>query len=264
MPKTIMHTYIDCTDFGQLQKLLDDLRKSYGKAKGLQDRLSKNIIKEYFAGNIVILEKQLLTSMEIINAMDEGHLKRMDEEVKIRYRTTTPLEHLELDARGLLDYMEKGNSISKSPTLRGFLPKRMKQRLYITRKVKVNGNPCNTKESLVLVIQDLRLKQGFRKLSRLWDLEVVLTGAYHFQYDFFKKSILTAIDLITEIENAENIRKEIQKTSNLRLQPFEEKCTVSKRDKKIDVSDEVDDVVEYSFDAIACHFSEDALNIKKE
>ncbi|UOY05318.1 hypothetical protein L0P88_15335 [Muricauda sp. SCSIO 64092] len=259
-----MRTYIDCTDFGQLQKMLVDLKKSYGEARALQDGLSKNIIKEYFAGNIVILEKQLLTSMEIINALDEGCLKRMDEEVKIRYRTTTPLKRLELDAQGLLDYVEEGNSISKSLPLRGLLPKRIKQRLYITRKVKVNGNPCTTKENLVLVIQDLRLKQGFRKLSQLWDLEMILTGTYHFQYNFFKKSILTAIDLITEIENAENIRKEIQKISNLRLKPFEEKCTVSKRERKIGVSDEVDDVVEYSFDAIACHFNEHAGNIKKE
>lgn len=259
-----MHTFVECKNLEELQKMLRDLVVFYDKAAKLQADMPKKIINEYFAGNIVVLEKQLLVSMKIINGLDEDRLRRMDTTVKIVYSTDKSIERLLLDIDLLLHYLERGNKISKFWLLRPFFPKTIKKALYVTRDIMVNGNPCANKKALKLVHQDLKLKRRFRKLSKIWDSEPPTGSSYHDTYVFFKNTILRAIDLITVIDDAEKTRLEIQRTSNLLLRPFEEKCRVPIGGKKIRLSMEKDDFKEYSFQEIIHDYSDSILNMGKE
>lgn len=259
-----MSTFVECKNLEGLQKMLKDLVAFYDRATKLQADMSKKIISEYFAGNIVVLEKQLLTSMKIINGLDEDQLRQIDKTVNIAYSTNKTLERLMSDVDLLLRYLDSGNKISKAWIFRPFFPSVIKRALYVTNDILVNGNPCTSKKALKLVGQDLKLKRRFRKLSKIWDSEPPLGSSYRDTYNFFKNTILKAIDLITVIDDAENTRLEIQKTSNLLLRPFEEKCRIQIGGKKIRLSTEMDNFKEYSFQEIIHDYSDNILNMEKE
>lgn len=262
-----MRSIVHCTDFDRLKKKLNNLIIDYNKADALQIHLPKSIIKDYLTGNIVFWEKQLLISMGIINSLDEGNLKWIDENVSIIYGTNTTLKQVKNDAVGLLDYLNAGNSLSNlPPSLKQlFLPKEMRQKLYVVHKVSVNGNLCNTKNRLELVVQDITLREGFWELSQIWEPEATLGGLYGHRYAFFKKLILNVIDLIAIIEEAEKTRLEIQKMSNIQIIPFEEKCIVIQGGKKIQPPKEMDssnhEAIEYSFADIIQQLDDKIVNL---
>ena len=250
---------INCGDMERLKGALVDLAKDYKRCHALQKNWSKDIIADYFLGKIVYWEEQLLVSMEIINAMCPNRLKWLDENIQIRhlYRTDVFSDTLKKEAEGLLDYLNRGGSLSRAlfPLRKPFLPKNIKQRLFAIQKIQVNGNKCNTIKSLRLAIEDLELKEKFGTLSQIWE-EYPLYNAHYYKYDFFRKHLLRVIDLISIVQKAENTRLEIQKISNLRINPFEEKCTFVKNADKASPGKEAilpqRDTIEYSFADILC------------
>ncbi|NAS12255.1 hypothetical protein [Poritiphilus flavus] len=245
--------FIECRDFKQLQKKLQYLKEHNEKATSQQSQLSKNIIEIYQSGKIGILEKQLLRSMKIINRLDEAELKWMDTELRIDYLTNKTTKQMHSDAVVLQNYLNKGNSLKTFLGLKLIWSRAVRKSYYITREVYVNGNPCNTPQSLKWVVNDLRLRQDFRILEQIWRSGSIVGNCHYLRYSFFKKTLLQVIDLITTIQTAEQVRREIQKTTNILIRPFEQTCRVAVGGKMVCLTQKEAKIVEYSIKDLIHH-----------
>lgn len=218
---------IECKDYGKFKTMLAVLINYEKSARALELNCFQDLVKDYHIGRIPFWEKQLLISMEKVNRMEVNLLKRIDDTIKIEYRSHAnfDLERTKAHAERLLYHMKRGKAL-KAPYfgLNAFSPSiGIRKKFYAVRRIYVNGKVCSTPKRLDLVIQDLTLKKEFWALSNIWG-EHAKFDSYQQQHLFFKNHLLKVIELISIVEEAEKVRLEIQKNTNLQIKPFENKC----------------------------------------
>ncbi|NLD47434.1 MAG: hypothetical protein GX660_09575, partial [Clostridiaceae bacterium] len=216
------HVLIKCTNYNELKSKLVELGDFYNQARSLHIDFVEQIISTYLHGDKYQLKQKLDLSAEILARIERIDLKQIDRDIEITYNTDNSLKQLKNDANILLNYLNEGNSLSgvsfalKKP----FLSKEIKERLYIIESIKVNGSLCDTKEELMLVIQDIELKQDFNEFSQLWSLAPVKDCSYS-EFLYFNNIHSEVTKLVKIIEDSEMLRFSIENLSGLQIKPFD-------------------------------------------
>ena len=85
-------------------------------------------------------------------------------ETRIEFPETTDIRSLHDDALKLKEHMENGGKLGWWP----FLPKPVKERLYVTKVVKINGRPCSTAEHFSNLADALHVRIECEKAWGFW------------------------------------------------------------------------------------------------
>lgn len=219
------HVLIKCSDYSKLKSMLIELADFYNQASNLNIDFTDKITTCYVENNINQWKEKLNLSLQILNRIQSIDLKQIDRDLEITYDSNYSLKQLKNDANSLLNYVNEGNKLSgltftlKKP----FLSTELKEKLYFIQGVRVNGSPCDTKQELMAVIQDIELHQDFEELSHLWDIEVPEGSSYSNNFSYFDHVNTEVTKLFEILDVSEALRSSIESIASLQIKPFDSK-----------------------------------------
>lgn len=153
---------------GIIEDLTTQLQACARVINGLSFSWSERIIADCTSGLRSTWELVRDKTADIINRpMLQEDCSTIEGKYIFQYPGNKSIVQLKADAEALLDQIEKGKKLT-GPKF--FKSTEIKQRWYFLSEVLVNGQGCNTKERLVLVIKELRLKTELEHLSKIWSI----------------------------------------------------------------------------------------------
>lgn len=214
---------IICNDFKELQSQLVSL---HGLLLEIEQYVhpDKEKIKLDYANNLTLWKDKLAQTRNLLAELPKDKLKQFDRSIDIKYPVDKSLKQLKSDAEILLQLKKEGKR------LRGILsifnnpltPIDIKQKLYFIKGVQVNGSDCDTVPELETVLEDIKIRQDFQELDTIWKIQH--NGEMKCYVDklyFYEQQKDGTEALISLIEQAYRIRKEIQATSSIKIKNYE-------------------------------------------
>lgn len=166
------HTLIASKDYKELRSLLEELHKIFLVIENNSLPFKARVISD-FPRNQFLWSDKISRTNKLLSELDKEQLKQFERSVEIKYPNDKSWIQLNGDAKTLLTYLKEGNNLSgmlfavKKP----LLPKNIKEKLYFIDSVKVNGSPCDTQSEFATVLTDIKIKQDFEELERIWEMQ---------------------------------------------------------------------------------------------
>lgn len=210
---------IKCSDLERLEPLLVSLKVVYERIGVNQHTFKNKIINDVINNRKQAWHKKIDQSKEILLNLEKFNLKEIDRNIDIKYNVDKSLIVLKNDAKALYEYLNAGNSLSGIGfnLRKAFLPKRIKEKLYFIESVLVNGSPCDTKEEIKRVIDDIEIKQDLSELDHLWGVNDDERRTFHNDFNYFQKLCKDASSLFEDMTLAEREINAIKSISDIRI-----------------------------------------------
>jgi very-short-patch-repair endonuclease len=119
-------------------------------------------LRDILARNSSLWHELLRVTREVIMSIEE--LVAVADETNIEFPDTTDIRALYDDARILKEHMENGGKLGWGL----FRPRLVKERLYVTKSVKVGGRPCSTVEHFSTLAGALHVRIECEKAWGFW------------------------------------------------------------------------------------------------
>lgn len=213
---------IKCNDFESLENNLVELQKLFNKILINQHPNKKELTEDFLNHSQKAWFNKVDKSKLILAELEKLDLRIIDRNIEIIYPQGKSLISLKNDAKILLDFLNEGNVLSGlSYKLRKpFLPTEIKEKLYFTELVKVNGSPCDTKEEFTNVISDIKIIQNFEELAQIWNISSA-SNSYNDKFNFYQLLNDETLSLIETISNTQTKIKLIQNLSDIYINDFD-------------------------------------------
>src|SRR5690606_26512956 len=146
-----------------------------------------------------------------------------DRSVEIKYPNDKSWIQLNGDAKTLLTYLKEGNSLSGMlfAIKKHLLPKNIKEKLYFIDSVKVNGSPCDTQSEFATVLTDIKIKQDFEELERIWEMQPNGNAKSYFDKLVYYKKLKDDTEMfIGIIGDVNKLKSKIESTSSLKIADY--------------------------------------------
>lgn len=216
------HFLIICKDYPALRSQLEWLYKLVLKTENNALLFKSRIIHD-FPNNQFLWTDKLTRTNKLLSGLNEEHLKQLDRNVEIKYLNDKSWIQLNGDAKILLNYLKEGNSLSgilfamKKP----LLPKNIKEKLYFIDSVKINGSLCDTQPEFVTVLNDIKLKQDFEELEKIWEIQPNGNSKSYFEkFVYYKKIKDDTDELIGIIRDMSKSKAQIESESSIKIADY--------------------------------------------
>lgn len=213
---------ITSSDFPLLKAYIEEMLRLYSEWNKLRNENSKILFNQLETGRIKEIQESISLSESLLRNLEQTDLRIFDGDTEIQYSVDKPLNRLKYDGTELLKYLKKGKPLSgflfniKKP----FLDKSIKEKLYFTEEVLVNGSPCDSIEAFELVLKDIAIRQDLKELSEIWELELMKEKKHFPNFSKLKDLIDTARKLVCLYSEAQRIRQKIEAISNFKVDLF--------------------------------------------
>jgi superfamily I DNA and/or RNA helicase/very-short-patch-repair endonuclease len=156
----------------------------------------------------------------IISACSIEKLDYFDRNYEILYPLDKNYKKINYDANILIDYLNEGNTLSGIlfNFKKSFLPDSIKEKIYFTKEITVNGAVCNNLELIKCVIDDIKIKQDFIELSNI--LGKTELTSYTEKHFYYSQTVANAEILISLIDKFIQLKSEIELISNIDIISF--------------------------------------------
>jgi len=212
-------------------ELKNSLNKIYQLSLSIEQNtlpLKAELLNDYLS-NTLVWNGRLNRTKSILSELSEVNLKELDRNVEIFYPKGKNLIQLKNDAQTLLKYVNDGNNLFgilfnlKKP----LLPREIKEKLYFIDEVKINGSPCDTAIELQKVLFDIKIKQDFEELGKIWKTQRPYTPYYEtFQFYYSLKNDFE--NLLSLLHTFNEIKSKVEINSSLIIDTYEGKIIESK------------------------------------
>ncbi|MFZ5517660.1 MAG: AAA domain-containing protein [Candidatus Zhuqueibacterota bacterium] len=213
---------VKCSDFSKTKEFLDSLYEICLSIEKNTHSKKALIIQDVQNSNFN-WEQKLKDTKKLIDILKKIDLKSLDKNIEIRYPPNKSWITLKNDANKLLHYLKSGNKLDGAlfELKKPFLPKEIKEKLYFKNSVIVNGSPCDTKWEFSSVIEDIRIRQVFQDLAKIWNANIQNLSKNYFEYfEAFSQLCLDTNDLLDNLKRAKSLVAEIQIYSSLTIQGY--------------------------------------------
>jgi len=214
--------YVKSHDFDLLQYSLSDLKTIFERID-----INSHPLKEDITNDIIKKQKQKWKDKAdrtkiILADLEKYDLHSIDRNVEIKYPEDKSLIALKNDAKTLIDYLDAGNSLSGIgfKLKKIFLPKEIKEKSYFLEFVSVNGSPCDSKDKLIQVLNDMRIKQNLEELNDIWENVDNTSKSFSDKITAHQSLHKDTLDLFENVASAEEKISSIQSSSNITIENF--------------------------------------------
>lgn len=221
------YTFIS-DDYSELKNFVNHLYQLSLSIEQNAFPLKTELLRDY-PNNTIIWNGRLNRTKKLLSELNESKLKELDRSVEISYPKNKSLIQLKNDAQTLLEYVDKGNKITgllfnlRKP----FLPREIKEKLYFINEVKINGNPCYTANELHKVLIDIKIKQDFEELGKIWRTEKSDEPYYEtFQFYYSLKNDFE--NLLPLLHKFNEVKSKIEIDSSLKIDTYDSKIIEAK------------------------------------
>lgn len=161
---------INYQDYNTLKDLLTQLLDTLNKIDLINISFKEEVFDSFFSNQQAMWTQKIQQADKIFKKIRECDLEQIDRDLEIKYPQDKSIKQLKYDAQILLKYLKGGKDLSGYlfQLKKAFLTKEIKERLYFTENVLVNGSPCDTIQEFEIVITNLELKQDFEGLAEIW------------------------------------------------------------------------------------------------
>lgn len=214
---------ISCSDFDEITLHLKELQKIYNEVDTLQIDFTRDVISSSLNGRKQEWQQILNQSKTVLERFESSDLRKIDKDVEVSYPKGKSLKQLKNDAQIIFSYLNEGNSLSglSFAIKKAFLPKSIKERLYFTELVHVNGSLCDTVEEFEVVLRDISFQQDFIELSEIWNKEIPKENTLFKKFSFFKNIHNEVQRLLELIEKARALKSCIETKNSLQIKLFD-------------------------------------------
>ena len=216
------HSIIKSGDYVELRRSLQELHKLLLDIEGSSVRFKEKLIDDYKT-NLYLWKDKIAKTNNFLQELSEDILKQHDRNVEITYPENKSLIQLKNDGQILYAYLKQGNALSGVAfnLKKTFLSANIKERLYFIEGVKVNGSNCDTTAEFETVFADIKIKQDFDELERIWGIQPNSTFKTYADrakfYGILKEDTEGFIDLLSQ---AHKLKIQIQSVSSIRIQNY--------------------------------------------
>jgi very-short-patch-repair endonuclease len=216
------HILIASNNYQELRSLLEELYKLFIVIENNSLTFKARVISD-FSNNQFLWSDKISRTNNLLSELNEEKLKRFDRSVEIKYPNDKSWIQLNGDAKTLLTYLKEGNSLSgmlftiKKP----LLPKNIKEKLYFIDSVKVNGSPCDTPSEFTTVLTDIKIKQDFEELERIWETQPNGNAKSYFDKLVYYKKIKEDTEIfIGVIGDVSKLKAQIESSSSIQIADY--------------------------------------------
>lgn len=190
--------------FASLLQQLDDLQGLYNRIERAHSIYASDIRNAFLQGNPDAWEQKLMWSEKVLNRLAKQELEQFDQHVEVSLPSEKSWKQLKSDAQKLLDWLLAGNALEgwSFKMKRVFLPVEIKERLYFTKEVRVNGSSCTTVDEFKVVLFYLALLQDFEECAEIWDGPPPWGQSFSKKVAFFQKTDEDARTLFDLLQKA--------------------------------------------------------------
>ncbi|MCF8293544.1 MAG: AAA family ATPase [Chitinophagaceae bacterium] len=216
------HILITSKNYQELKSLLEELHKLFLVIENNSLPFKARVISD-FHNNQFLWSDKISRTNKLLAELNEEQLKQFDRSVEIKYPNDKSWIQLNGDAKTLLTYLKEGNGLSgmlfaiKKP----LLPKNIKEKLYFIDSVKVNGSPCDTQSEFATVLTDIKIKQVFEELERIWEMQPNGNAKSYFDklvyYKKFKDDTEMFIGIIGDVNK---LKSQIESISSIKIADY--------------------------------------------
>jgi very-short-patch-repair endonuclease len=209
---------IETSDIEKVRNLISELLEKSREVDAMNILQKEKIKDDLFKND----ERKWLNKIErtkaILDNFDRSELHYKDQNCEVIYPVEKSIIALKSDAKILLDFLQKGNKFSGVgfKIKKSFFPNEIKERLYFTEKVSVNGSPCDSPEEFKIVLEDIRIKQFFEELSEIWSIND-LNRNYESTFEYFYEHNRQVEILYELVNDSLTIVNHIHSFSNLKI-----------------------------------------------
>jgi superfamily I DNA and/or RNA helicase/very-short-patch-repair endonuclease len=208
-----------------LNELLSSVSELYHIAVDIEQNhspLKDEILKDSTDNRILWLEKLNRTN-KLLSQMSEDKLKDMERNVEISYPTNRSLIQLKNDAETLFQHIKNGNK------LYGFLfnlkkffwPRDIKEKLYFIEEVRINGSACDTVGEFEKVLDDIKIRQDFDEMEKIWKQEPQYKlKTYYDAFGFYSNLAGDLKSVLSLVLNFNVKKMEIERSSSVKIISF--------------------------------------------
>ena len=216
------HILITSKNYQELRSLLEELHKLFLVIENNSLSFKERVISD-LPNNQFLWSDKISRTNKLLSELNEEQLKQFDRSVEIKYPNDKSWIQLNGDAKTLLTYLKEGNSLSgmlfaiKKP----LLPKNIKEKLYFIDSVRVNGSPCDTQSEFATVLTDIKIKQDFEELERIWEMQPNGNAKSYFDklvyYNKVKDDTEMFIGIIGDVNK---LKSQIESASSIKIADY--------------------------------------------
>ncbi|MDD3773202.1 MAG: AAA domain-containing protein, partial [Weeksellaceae bacterium] len=195
--------------------------------------LKTELLKDY-PNNTLIWSGRLNRTKELLSELAEIKLKELDRSIEISYPEDKSLIQLKNDAQTLLKYLNEGNNLSGIlfNLKKSLLPRDIKEKLYFIDEVKINGSPCDTANEFQKVLNDIKIKQDFEELRKIWRTEKSIESlSYYDIFQFFNKVQNDFESLLSLLDSFKEVKSKVEISSSLKIDAYDSKIIEAAREE---------------------------------
>lgn len=199
-----------------LQDYLTELQSVFEKIDVNPHPFRKAIINDIILNQKQHWQNKTDRTKEILSDIEKYDLRKIDRDVEIIYPKDKSLKTLKNDAKKLIEYLDSGKSLSGfGIKLKPFLPKEIKEKLYFLNHVLINNSPCDSKDKLNHVLDNIRIRQNLDELLDIWDEIDKTSKSFKDKFMFYQQLYKDTITLFEDIKSAQEYISSIKTVSNI-------------------------------------------------
>lgn len=221
LPDRIFSYTIKSNDYSTLYKSVKELHQLSLEIEKNTFPLKAELIRNY-PNSIKSWDNRFNKTNVLLSDLNIDDLRDLDKNIEISYPNGKSLIQLKNDAQTLLEYVDKGNKIT-GPLFnlkKLFLPREIKEKLYFINDVKINGSPADTAKELQNILIDIKLKQVFEDLRKIWEIENSNTSYYE-SYQFYLSLIKDYENLTPLLHSFKEIKSQVEEFSSLKILTYD-------------------------------------------
>lgn len=195
--------------------------------------LKTELLKDY-PNNTLIWNGRLNRTNELLSDLSEDELKELDRSIEISYPKDKSLIQLKNDAQTLLKYVNEGNNLSGIlfNLKKSLLPRDIKEKLYFIDEVKINGSPCDTANEFQKVLIDIKFKQDFEELGKIWKTEKSNESLSYYEIFQFYHTLKNDFEsLLLLLNSFREVKSKVEISSSLKIDAYDNKIIEAAREE---------------------------------
>ena len=145
-------------------------RDSYNKLIQSESLWISGALRDVLEGNTDVLKLLRKITDEVIGSIEKN--VELADTIRIALPDDTDLQLLYNDSNALKEHVKSGGSLGWGP----FRPKKVKDRLYLIKKVKVNGTHCSTVTDFSRLAKTIQVRMEIEKARNAWKGRTKIQG----------------------------------------------------------------------------------------
>lgn len=213
---------IKCKDYPELKKQLQSLQRLFSEIEDNALPYKAKIISDY-RYRLSLWKHKISRTASILSELPDETLNHFDRSVEIKYPIDKSLIQIKSDAEFLLQLVRERKklrgllSVFNNP----FASVNIKQRNYFIKGIQVNGSDCDTEQEFKTVLADIKIKQDFEELKKIWEMEPSENiNSYFDRAKYYRQLKEDTVSLIALLSLANTIKSQVEFISSVRIQDY--------------------------------------------